>query len=52
LGKQALTSGRFSTDLLNQFGEQIDPVGEGTAFFLRNEQLPFISEVIIEGPQP
>jgi hypothetical protein len=50
--EQTLTSGRISTDLLNQFGEPVEPAGEVPAFFLRNEQLPFINDVTIEGPLP
>jgi hypothetical protein len=52
LGEQTLTSGRISTDLLSQFGEPIAPAGEGPAFFLRNDLLPYISDVTIEGPLP
>jgi hypothetical protein len=52
LGEQTLTSGRISTDLLNQFGEPISPAGEGPAFFLRNDVLPNIFGVTIEGPLP
>jgi hypothetical protein len=52
LGEQTLTSGQISTGLLNQLGEPIAPAGEGPAFFLRNEQLPFINNVTIEGPLP
>lgn len=42
LGEQTLTSGRISTDLLNQAGELIEPAGEGPAFFVRNEYLQYI----------
>lgn len=52
LGEQTLTSGRISTDLLNQLAEPISPAGEGPAFFLRNEVLPYITDVAIEGPLP
>jgi hypothetical protein len=52
LGEQTLTSGRIGTDLLNRFGEPISPAGEGPAFFLRNEYLPYINDVTIEGPVP
>lgn len=31
------TSGRISTDLLEQFGERIAPAGEGPEYFLRND---------------
>jgi hypothetical protein len=52
LGEQTLTSGRISTDLLGRFGEPIEPAGEGPAFFLRNEYLPYISDATIEGTLP
>lgn len=52
LGEQTLTSGRISTELLNQFGEPIEPAGEGPAYFLRNDLLPYILGVTTEGPLP
>jgi hypothetical protein len=52
LGEQTLTSGRLSADLLSRFGEPIEPAGEGPAFFLRNNLLPYITGVTIEGPLP
>jgi hypothetical protein len=52
LGEQTLTSGQISTDLLSRFGESIEPAGEGPAFFLRNDLLPCITGVTIEGPLP
>ena len=52
LGEQTLTPGRISTDLLNQVAERIQPAGEGPAFFIRNEFLPSITGVTIEGPIP
>src|SRR5581483_5099841 len=52
LGEQTLTSGKISTDLLNQVAERIQPAGEGPAFFIRNEFLPSITDATIEGPIP
>jgi hypothetical protein len=52
LGEQTLTSGRISTDLLSWFGEPTEPAGEGPAFFLRNDLLPYVADVTIEGPLP
>jgi hypothetical protein len=52
INDQMLTSGRISNELLQQLGEPITPAGEGPAFFLRNEVLPYINDVTIHGPVP
>jgi hypothetical protein len=52
ISEQTLTSGQISTELLQRFGEPITPAGEGPAFFVRNELLPFISDVTTHGPVP
>jgi hypothetical protein len=52
ISDQTLTSGQISTELLQRFGEPITPAGEGPAFFLRNELLPFITDVTTHGPVP
>ena len=52
LGEQTLTSGRISTDLLNQFGSRSRLQARARAFFLRSDLLPNIFGVTIEGPLP
>lgn len=52
LGEQTLTSGRISNSVLRQLGEPIEPAGEGSAYFLRNDVLRFLNDVTIEGPLP
>ena len=45
LGEHTVTSGRISTDLLRRSAEPISPAGEGSAFFIRNDVLPNITDV-------
>jgi hypothetical protein len=50
-GPYALTSGVVAQSILDA-AEEVNAAGEGTAFFLRNEQLPLITNVTIHGMLP
>lgn len=50
-GPYTLTSGLVAQVVLDA-AEQLNAAGEGTAFFLSNEQLPLITDVTIHGMQP
>jgi hypothetical protein len=50
-GPYTLTSGVVAQSVLDA-AEEVNAAGEGLAFFLRNEQLPFITNVMIHGIVP
>lgn len=50
-GPYTLTSGVVAQSVLDA-AEEVNAAGEGLAFFLRNEQLPFITNVTIHGIVP
>jgi hypothetical protein len=50
-GPYTLTSGVVAQTILDA-AEEFNAVGEGTAFFLRSEQLPFVTDVTVHGMLP
>jgi hypothetical protein len=50
-GPYTLTSGVVAQTILDA-AEEVNAAGEGTAFFLRSEQLPFVTDVTVHGMLP
>ena len=50
-GPYSITSGTAPRSVIEQ-AEPINPVGEGPAWFFRNDQLPSVSNATIHGPIP